>query len=236
MIAFQVEEAKVLERRVKTRTAAVRKRRRAGIVLLAVRGLKQEEIAAEAGVSRMTARLRGSTNAFRGLRRRAGPESAPTRIHRGPAASVKIPRATGWPAAERRVFGRSINSAGTTSGTKWRGAASISIPWLDHLLDPYPPCASPVIRQTALNYAFRSFSYLQLWLSANFMNSLRSPSRSRAQRRTIALERPKSDTTTCFTAGISKWAGKSARPTPAATRASALSSWSVLYITRSSRP
>lgn len=43
--ALQEEEAKVLERRVKARTAAVRNRRRAGIRLVAARRLEQEETA-----------------------------------------------------------------------------------------------------------------------------------------------------------------------------------------------
>ena len=46
--ALQVEEANVLERRVKARTAAARNRRRAGIVLVAAGGLEQEETAVAA--------------------------------------------------------------------------------------------------------------------------------------------------------------------------------------------
>jgi hypothetical protein len=43
----------------------------------------------------------------------------------------------------------------------------------------------------------------------------------------IALDVPKSNTGTCLTADTSKWAGTSDKPIPAATRASARSSWSV---------
>jgi transposase len=53
-IVLQAEEAKELERRVRAKTAAVRDRLRAQIVLLSAGGMKQAQIAAAAGVSRMT--------------------------------------------------------------------------------------------------------------------------------------------------------------------------------------
>ena len=53
-IVLQEEEAKELGRRVKAKTATVRERLRAQIVLLSASGMKQERIAAEVGVSRVT--------------------------------------------------------------------------------------------------------------------------------------------------------------------------------------
>ena len=53
-IAMKEAEGKELERRVKAKTVAVRERQRAQIVGLAVGGMKQGQIAAEVGVSRVT--------------------------------------------------------------------------------------------------------------------------------------------------------------------------------------
>lgn len=53
-ITIKEAEGKELERRVKAKTVAVRERQRAQIVVLAVRGMKQGQIAAEVGVSRVT--------------------------------------------------------------------------------------------------------------------------------------------------------------------------------------
>lgn len=53
-ITVKEAEGKELERRVKAKTVAVRERQRAQIVLLAVGGMKQGQIAAEVGVSRVT--------------------------------------------------------------------------------------------------------------------------------------------------------------------------------------
>ncbi len=53
-ITMKEAEGKELERRVKAKTVAVRDRQRAQIVLLAVGGMKQGQIAAEVGVSRVT--------------------------------------------------------------------------------------------------------------------------------------------------------------------------------------
>ena len=53
-IIVEEDEAKELERRVKAKTAAVRERQRAQIVLLSACGLKQAQIAAKVGVSRVT--------------------------------------------------------------------------------------------------------------------------------------------------------------------------------------
>lgn len=53
-IVLRTEETKELVRRVKAKTAAVRERQRAQIVLLSAGGMKQERIAAESGVSRVT--------------------------------------------------------------------------------------------------------------------------------------------------------------------------------------
>lgn len=75
IIIIEAEEAKELERRVKARTAAVRERQRAHMVLLAGRGKKQEEIAQEAGVSRVTVGLwcrRFAAQGVKGLEDAAG--------------------------------------------------------------------------------------------------------------------------------------------------------------------
>ena len=54
VITLRAEETQELERRFKARTAAVRERQRAQIVLLAARGVTQDKIAEEVGVSRVT--------------------------------------------------------------------------------------------------------------------------------------------------------------------------------------
>jgi DNA-binding Xre family transcriptional regulator len=54
VIILRAEETQELERRFKARTAAVRERQRAQIVLLAARGFTQDKIAEEVGVSRVT--------------------------------------------------------------------------------------------------------------------------------------------------------------------------------------
>ena len=53
-ISIKEAEGKELERRVKAMTVAVRECQRAQIVFLAVDGMKQGQIAAEVGVSRVT--------------------------------------------------------------------------------------------------------------------------------------------------------------------------------------
>jgi hypothetical protein len=80
----------------------------------------------------------------------------------------------------------------------------------------------------------RSASRIQAPITAAIyvMNSLRSFSRSRDQTRPNVLEKHMSATRTCFTAGVTRRAGIKDRPTPAATRASVLSIWAVLYTTR----
>ena len=55
---------------------------------------------------------------------------------------------------------------------------------------------------------------------------------SRNHKRPNILTMPKSEIGTCLTAGITKQAGTSARPIPAATRAIDLSNWSVQDTTR----
>jgi hypothetical protein len=56
MITINEPEGKELERRVRAKTVAVRERQRAQIVGLAIGGMKQGQIAAEVGVSRVTVR------------------------------------------------------------------------------------------------------------------------------------------------------------------------------------
>jgi transposase len=56
-IVLQEDERKELERRARAKTAAVRERQRAEIVLLSASGMKQEQVSSELGLSRVTVGL-----------------------------------------------------------------------------------------------------------------------------------------------------------------------------------